>query len=225
MNYNPLVIEAARRLYHRRPEFTGDVFWLWSAYVRATIRASDLAFVLDEAKMRWNWIAWDKTEAKRFAKNFAEWLGPVRVDFRDSVRFLLSPKFDAARRKHWPRAGATWDSVRKFTELHRRDESVFVPGPRPADIEDLYFACAKTKLVGWLNRCPDRVYVEFGHTVGFTSGLEVSIVRIEIGDLTAIHGMPDDGRDRKGHPFLGSADLHWANPDWPALFQQRCAKK
>ena len=172
------------------------------------------------------WMLWSKTEARRFVKDFVVWLEPLRKDFRDSVRFLLSPKFDAARRKTLARSGRNLQKVSALSlSGGNADESVFVPGVRPVDVEELYYAFAKTMIAEWFNRCPDRAYVDCRHTVGFTAGKEVSIIRIQIDNLTAIHGMPDDGRDRKGHPFATIEALEFANRDWPALFRERCAKK
>lgn len=59
----------------------------------------------------------------------------------------------------------------------------------------------------------------------FTEGEAVSIIRIQIGDLSAIRGMPDDGRDRKDRPIVRIADLKFADAGWAAAFKKRCAPK
>jgi hypothetical protein len=225
MNRHQVPADRVREFYRRRPEFTRTLFYLWASYVRANIVASCFAFYLDSERMSVQWMLWNKADARRFTKEFIEWLGLVRKGFRESVRFLLDPTFDVQRRKHWPAPGATWEGIRRFTEKGKRDESVFISAITPADIEELYYACAKTLTADWFIACPDRAYVDCEHTVGFTSGKPVSIIRIQIGDLSAVHGMPDDGRDCKERPIIPIKELEFAANGWSASFMARCARK
>lgn len=122
MNSSGVAPAEGRALYHRHPEFTGSLLNLWVAYVRGALRASDGAVLLDGEKMRVNWLLWREQEARQCVKNFAQWLGPGRKELRVSVRFLLAPVLAARRRKHWPAAGASWESIRKYAERRGRDE-------------------------------------------------------------------------------------------------------
>lgn len=211
-----------RALYKKRPEFTGSLMYLWAAYVRATIRASDVAFVLDSAEMERNWIIWEKAEKKRFMREFIAWLGLVRKSFRESVAFLLNPQFIPERRKHWPPARETREGCRKLSLRRGRDESFFLPGIRPNDIEELYYACAKYQLSSWFNSCPDKVWIDCGHTVGFCEGKETPYIRIQIGDLSSIHGLPDDGRDRGDDWIISMDELPSPDLAWRVSFRERC---
>lgn len=61
--------------------------------------------------------------------------------------------------------------------------------------------------------------------LGLAEGKTVPVIRIQIGDLSAIHGMPDDGHDRRDRPFVRIADLAFPDAKWPGSFRERGTKR